>query len=263
MDRPAPTAAAPPRSVGIMQPYFFPYLGYFHLIHAVDVFVLYDRVQFIKKGWVNRNRVLQPQTGTDIYFRAQAFNLSSNATIAEVGLDTDSRWKQKLLKDLHHLYRRALFFEETMSLLETIFKPKLSTLSAFNALSIRTVAQHLGIQTQIIDNPQDMVAREPIFSQPHAFPQMDNKHARIVQFCLSEGFTKYINPIGGMDLYKREVFLGAGLDLGFVKSVTPTYPQLHGGTFVPYLSILDTLMHLGAQQTGGLLDQYEVIRPHS
>lgn len=210
-----------------MQPYFLPYIGYWQLLAAADQFVLYDQIQYTKKGWINRNRFL-------LNGRDEVFTLPLRK--APEGLDVVQREvapefdPNKLLARWRGAYQRAPHFAETIALMERVLSCADRNLFAFVRHSICTVSAHLGIHTPIVtssDLPADATAGRGA--------------EKVLGICRAEGATCYLNPIGGMELYDREAFVRRGVALQFLRAQPIEYAQL-GGTYVPWLSILDVLM---------------------
>jgi hypothetical protein len=212
--------------LAIMQPYFLPYIGYFQLIAAVDQFIVYDNIKYTKKGWINRNRLLQ--NGTDVMFSLPLKSDSDSLDVCQRELAADFN-RDKLLNQFKGAYRRAPHFEQTFPLLERIVRHDDANLFRYLHHSIVTICEHLDIQTRIIVSSEIDI--------DHGLKSQD----KVLALCKAVGADIYVNAIGGMELYKKEEFLEQGVELKFIKSNAFEYPQL-GGTFVPWLSIIDVLM---------------------
>ena len=232
--------------LGIMQPYLFPYIGYYQLINVVDKYVIYDDVNFIKQGWINKNRILSG--GKELVFTVPLKNQSSFVTInkTEINLDLFVGWKNKFLKTVTHSYSRAPFFQETFALLEDIFGADHKTISALATDSIITVSNYLDIKT-------DFVRSSEIYGNA-------DLHAtdRILDICRREGASHYLNAIGGRELYDFEVFAKHGVCLNFMKAKPLAYQQFKN-EFVPWLYIIDVLMFNGKEVVKAYLNNYEII----
>ncbi|QEF98683.1 WbqC-like protein family protein [Stieleria maiorica] len=214
------------KRIAIMQPYFFPYIGYFHLLHAADSLVLYDNLQYTKKGWINRNRMLH--NGGDVLFSIPLRKASDYASIdqREVSTDFDRR---KLLNRVRAAYRKAPNFAATMNLFTTAIDHPESNLFRFVKHSIQLLCDHLGIRTSIIDS-----SNVPI---DHSMRGQD----KVLAICRALEATTYVNAIGGVSLYDQADFAGKGIELRFIQSENRRYQQFHY-PFVAWLSILDVLM---------------------
>lgn len=209
-----------------MQPYFFPYIGYFQLIGAVDMFIVYDNIKYTKKGWINRNRMLQ--NGKDVMFSLPLKRGSDYLDVCERELAADFN-RDKLLNRFKGAYRRAPYFAQTFPLVEQIVWSKDTNLFCFLHHSIIKTCEHLGIATEI-----------RIASDVAIDPDLKNQD-KVLALCAAVDATTYVNAIGGMALYSRETFREKGIDLKFVKSRPFEYAQF-GDVFVPWLSIIDVMM---------------------
>ncbi|NCS65963.1 MAG: hypothetical protein COS39_03845 [Hydrogenophilales bacterium CG03_land_8_20_14_0_80_62_28] len=212
--------------LAIMQPYFFPYIGYFQLIAAVDLFIVYDHIKYTKKGWINRNRLLQ--NGQDATFSLPLKSDSDSLDVCERELAAGFN-RDKLLNQFKGAYRRAPYFEQTFPLIERIVRYEDTNLFGFLHHSIVKTCEQLGITTEIKVSSGLAI--------DHGLKNQD----KVLALCEAVGATTYINAIGGMDLYARETFREKGIDLKFIRSRPFEYPQL-GNEFVPWLSIIDVMM---------------------
>ena len=213
--------------LAIMQPYFFPYIGYFQLINAVEKFVIYDDVNFIKQGWINRNAIL-------MHCRPQRFTVplsgaSSFKKIASVSLSTDPTWRRKFLKALVGAYGKAPYFSNIYQLVAKVLESEGQYIGALALNSLRAVTEYLGLATEIV--PTSSVYRNSDLKGA----------ARIMDICRLEKANEYLNMAGGMHLYDRDEFAAHGIHLAFLSPEFPAYRQF-GCDFVPALSILDVLM---------------------
>jgi hypothetical protein len=212
--------------VAIMQPYFLPYVGYYQLIGAVDLFIVYDNIKYTKKGWINRNRLLL--NGKDATFSLPLKHDSDALDVRDRELaNTFSR--EKLLNHFREAYRRAPFFEQTFSLLEGIVRYERNNLFDYLHHSVVAACNHLGIDTEI-----RISSTVPI---DHSLKSQD----KVLALCRSVGADVYINAVGGIDLYSREVFRNCGIELRFIRPMEFAYRQF-GAAFVPWLSIVDVMM---------------------
>lgn len=226
--------------VGIMQPYFFPYIGYWQLLNAVDKYVVYDDVNYIKNGWINRNRILingQPHWFTLPLDKASPFNL-----INETNISSENKLKENMLKTLHMAYHKAPFFNEVFPLVEkTIFYSLNLSESLF--FSIQEIAKYLGIRTELI-----------LSSTLNKDNTLKGKN-KVLSICKLLNADVYLNAIGGQDLYDKQEFQEHNLKLEFLQTDKVIYKQLKN-QFVPNLSIIDVLMFNSAEQVKQMLNQY-------
>lgn len=241
--------------IAIMQPYFFPYIGYFQLIEAVDKVILYDYVHYIKKGWIKRNRILEKNRGPR-WIEAPVLKESSHKRIYEVKIDTGSDWQRSILKLLEHNYKKAIGYQEVMPALLPLFEHTFTHLAAFNFESIRTVVGLLGISTSIEYGSGHFLEIE---TEIEDFPPAsERRNQRIWKICQKERADTYINPIGGTELYNKGLFSQEGFSLLFLKTGEYCYPQTVQ-QFIPHLSIIDVLFNCGIQGTKTLLTNYQLV----
>lgn len=231
--------------LGIMQPYFFPYIGYWQLMNAVDTYVIYDDVSFIKNGWINRNRILI--NGEAKYFNLPTTGAGSFVQIKDVKLNPDPVLIGKLLKKLEVSYRKAPLYGEVMPLLERILTYE--TLSMVNLLEfqLREIAAYLGITTQLLISSRDVKKDNSLSGQD-----------KVIDICRSLKATEYYNAIGGQELYDSEAFSRNGISLYFLKTSSIIYPQ-YKNEFVCDLSIIDVMMFNPVEDIRKMLLAYRLL----
>lgn len=212
--------------VAIMQPYFFPYIGYFQLIAAVDLFILYDNIKYTKKGWINRNRMLQ--NGEDAIFSLPLKKGSDYLDVCERELATDFNCG-KLLNQFHETYRRAPYFQQTFPLIEKIVRFGDRNLFRYLHYSIVETCRHLDIATEIR------------ISSSIAVDLGLKSQDKVLAMCKAVGANTYVNAIGGMELYSKDDFLERNIVLKFIRSLPFEYRQFDN-EFIPWLSIVDVMM---------------------
>jgi hypothetical protein len=230
--------------VAIMQPYFLPYIGYFQLINAVDKFVIYDDVNYINRGWVNRNQVLI--NGKPSMITVPLKEASQNKLIKEIEVSTDEKWKVKMLRTIELSYKKAPFFSEVFLLVQTILNSDYQTIAQLNLTSIKLVCKYLAIDTTL-----------EVSSKKYDNKDLSGQQ-RILDICSKEGAKHYINPIGGIELYESAYFNESNITINFLKSNPVIYNQL-GNEFVPWLSILDVMMYNGREKTNSLLNNFSLV----
>ncbi len=232
--------------LGIMQPYLFPYIGYYQLVHAVDKFVVYDDVNFIKQGWINRNRILV--NCSDHIFTVPLANQSSFQTISntEINYKLFPQWKSKFMKTIAGSYSKAPNYTEAAGLIENMLSQNQATISQMAATTIVDIYRYLGLE-------KEFVLTSAIYKNDDL-----KAYERVIDICNKENASAYINPIGGQELYSKDIFSQAGLTLNFIRSNKVVYPQFNC-EFVPWLSIIDLLMFLSKEQIREYLSAYELI----
>lgn len=231
-------------TIAIMQPYIFPYIGYFQLINAVDKFIIYDDVNFINKGWINRNNILV--AGKPNLFTIPLKDASQNKLINEVHLLKGDPWRKKFLKTLQQSYQKAPNYQKVFVLIEGIVLLEPETIHELTVIALQKICAYIGIETEIIPssriyNNTDLKGQE-----------------RILDICKKEQASHYINPIGGMELYDKVKFEKECIKLNFLKSVASPYSQFQNA-FVPWLSVIDVLMFNRSEDINTLLQEYELI----
>lgn len=231
--------------LAVMQPYFFPYLGYWQLIHSVDRFVALDDVNFIKQGWINRNRILV--NGQPCYFTLPLDGASPNRHIRDIALHGKQFRPDKMLRSILLAYRTAPYFAEVFPVVEDIILHQADNLSAYLFNSISRMVDFLGIDTELVPSssihPKDGLTGE----------------ARVIDICRREGAGVYINPEGGQLLYTGSHFAREDISLRFLVMRMAPYAQ-RSEVFNPYLSIIDLLMMEGRDNTRHRLDHFDLLQ---
>jgi len=232
--------------IGIMQPYFFPYLGYFQLVNHVDKFVFYDDVNFIKKGWINRNKILI--NNDQCFFTIPLKGLSQNKKINEIKIDFNCKDRLKFMKSIEFSYKRAPYFKEVFELIKIcVLSFDEDYISNLAINSIALVSDYLNINTKFI-----------VSSKVHSKSVNLKGANRLVDICKKEKSRDYINPIGGQALYSKDEFNSQDINLKFLKSRMDCYKQFKSRSFVNNLSIIDVLMFNSKEDVLNLLNQYEL-----
>jgi hypothetical protein len=232
--------------LAIMQPYFFPYIGYWQLIHTVDCFVLFDDVQYMRHGWVNRNRILKPGGGWQ-YIMVPLKKHAMKELIKNVQAHPDKKWKELIIKQLAHYKKKAPYFEETKEMVsEILFRNNEQGIVSINFFTIKKLSTYLDIEKKII------ISSEKNFD----YSNIDNAGEWALRIAEQLGANDYINPVAGAKLFDREKFALSNINLSFLKSQDITYSQ--AGDFEPSLSIIDVLMFNGIEGTKNLLRKYSI-----
>ncbi|MHA1342183.1 MAG: WbqC family protein [Promethearchaeota archaeon] len=230
--------------LAVMQPYLFPYIGYFQLINAVDKFVILDDVNFIKRGWINRNYILV--NGKKNLFTVPLEKASQNKLIKDTYVVSDTKWKINFLKTIKFSYSRAPYFKNIYPIIQIIINNKENNLSKFIYYSLIKINEYLNIKTKIVPSSE-------IYRNNHLKGQY-----RILDICKKEKANHYINPPGGQQLYERALFEKNGIKINFIKTNYFFYKQFNN-EFVPNLSILDILMFNSKERIYQFLKEYRLI----
>ena len=229
-----------------MQPYVFPYLGYYQLIRAVDHFVVLDDVTYIKQGWINRNQILVE--GRAAMFSVPLEGASSHAMIRDVLVNgkSYSHWRTKFLKTLAFNYRKAPFFAEIGPIVEDVIAAP-----GTERVSIRDIAVHsLDAVMRYLRVPFPYS-----LSSDYAKPDDVRGADRVLLLCRARGADTYCNLPGGAKLYDRDAFRSQGITLEFLTPHDVVYPQ-NRANFVPGLSMLDVLMFNSREAVRTMLGAY-------
>jgi hypothetical protein len=230
--------------LAIMQPYFFPYIGYWQLIHAVDRFVIYDDVNYIKGGWVNRNRILI--NGKSTFVTVPLHQSSPFKRICDTALQPSLVWRDKLVKMVEMTYRKATYFVEVFPVVEGLIRHETDNLSGYLAHQLQTLSAFMGINAEFV-----------VTSRCYENNDLSGQE-RLLDVCKREGATTYINLQGGQVLYERTAFTQYGVDLKFLIPSAMEYKQF-GTTHVPWLSIIDVMMFNSRSQLTALLNQFVLV----
>jgi hypothetical protein len=233
------------KSIAIMQPYFLPYIGYFQLIAAVDQFVLLDDVNYITRGWVNRNQLLLD--GAAHKFTVPLQGASQNRLICDLKLVEETSWRDRLLRTIHQAYRRAPYYFQVIVMLERMLNYPALKLDEFLRNSLEEVVRYLSLEVQIVNT-----------SRIYQNSQLKGQE-RILDICRQERADRYINPIGGVDLYDRTTFLKQDIPLFFLRPRPTTYSQ-GCAEHIPWLSIMDVLMFNDKSALRQLLTERDLVR---
>lgn len=229
--------------LGIMQPYFFPYLGYWQLINAVDTYVVYDDVAYIKGGWINRNNILV--NGSAHLITLPLENSSSFKNINEIEITKNQKNIEKLLKTIQMSYSKAPYFQVVYTMIEKLLKEN-TNIAMLNYNSICEINKYIGVKTKVLLSSE--------IEKDNSLKAQD----KVIHINKLLGADTYVNAIGGMELYNKEDFNKEGIELKFLKMNDVKYQQLKN-EFVPNLSIIDVLMFNSHKQIKEMLDDYTLL----
>ncbi|GAA6203350.1 WbqC family protein [Thalassotalea sp. SU-HH00458] len=214
--------------VAIMQPYFVPYIGYFQLINAVDKFVIYDDIEYTKKGWINRNRILR--NGEPVFISLPLKKDSDYLNVCQRTLSHNwDKDKRKLLNQIKGNYSKAKSFDIVYPLIENIINFENDNLFEFLHHSLKVICNYLNINTEFV-----------ISSSLKIDPKLKSQD-KVIEICNKLHASQYINPVGGLALYTQEEFSLHHIKLSFLQSTEFTYEQF-SNEYCPWLSILDVMM---------------------
>ena len=231
--------------IAIMQPYFFPYIGYFQLINSVDKFIIYDNVQYTRKGWINRNRILNGNNDKVLTLplkKAHQIDLINSRHLA----DSWEKDKIEMLKLIENSYIKSPNFKTIFPIITSCLESPNNNLIDFILDSLHLLLSYLRINTEIIKSSDVNI--------DHTLKSQD----KIIAICEKLNATTYINAEGGQKLYNIDDFNNKGIKLKFIKSLPIKYKQFKN-EFIPWLSIIDVLMFNKRQDIIPYLNKYTLI----
>jgi len=230
-----------------MQPYFFPYMGYFQLMYLVDRWVAFDQIQFIDKGWINRNRILHPDPNKSWQFVTLPLDGKHRFDrICDIAVKSDVDWRAQILGKLTHYKKKAPYYSETIDLVRACFDTSENSLARLVTGILRATAAYLEIQTPIDVQSEMHLELGPV----------DHAGQWALRFAEALGACEYINPIGGKAIFKPEEFHESGIQLSFLDPEPVIYDQKRDD-FEQGLSIIDVLMWNGREATSSMVRQQQ------
>lgn len=227
-----------------MQPYFFPYLGYFSLLDSVDAFLVYDDVNFIRRGWVNRNNFLGAQGAYRYTLPVQ--NASQNKQICDLNISQFNEHKKQFLTSIEHSYKKAPYYEETAFLLNRIYATDDDNLSSFLTRSLQLVANYIGMSVTILRSSELKIAQDKA------------RQDRIIEICKVLEATTYINASGGAELYDSSSFEIEKIALKFIQFEGAAYKQHKSSPFISNLSVVDGMMFNSPSDLLSIIKRYSI-----
>lgn len=233
------------KKIAVMQPYFFPYLGYFSLIKHTDEFMLFDPVQFIRHGWIERNRVLKQNEGW-LYIKVPLVKHDRDTLIKDVRIDTTQDWQAKLLAQLQTYKKVAPYFDEVYTLVKGAISGDHEDIVSLDKACLLAVCDYLDIKKEL-----------PVFSElglEIRQPQAADEWA--LEICKAKGdVDEYWNPPGGAAFFNREKYDAAGIKLVFQSVQLEPYDQRRQ-PFEAGLSIIDVMMFNSPAEINTMLDRF-------
>lgn len=233
--------------LAIMQPYFFPYIGYFQLIKAVDRFIIFDDVQYIERGWIHRNRILLNGEPTYINLPIKKAPRDTLINQRELAAHEMARYKDKTLAQLRMTYKKMPYFEQVTHLVDAVLSYPETNIALFLANSLRMVCDYLAIDTPMTSSSSIALPDNSVRAQE-----------RIISLCKVLQADQYINSIGGQALYRGADFVQENIKLQFIKCNDIVYQQ-PAPIFVPHLSIIDVMMCNSLDDIRQMLNNYQLV----
>lgn len=232
--------------LAIMQPYFLPYIGYFSLIMATDEWIVFDSVQFIRHGWIERNRILKPNEGWQ-YISVPLIKQPLGTLIKNTVIRVEEPWRQKIFRQLEHYHKRAPHYTKVIEFLQESFKYETNSITKLNTHLMECICSYIGIK----------------FSA-HIYSEMNLIHDEVtdpgewaLNISKAVNAKQYINPPGGVQLFDKGKFKREGIKLHFLRNNLTPYNQRRPA-FEAGLSIIDTMMFCSPEEIKGLVGDYEL-----
>ncbi|WP_202406085.1 WbqC family protein [Hufsiella ginkgonis] len=227
-----------------MQPYFFPYLGYYSLIKHTDAWIIFDSVQYIRHGWIERNRVLKPAEGWQ-YISVPLEKHGRDILIRDVKIREED-WRDRITRQLAH-YKKSPYFEPVMALVKQCFDIDTNDITSLNAHILEHTCRYLGISFNY-----------QVFSRMNLrIGEVNDAGDWALQISKAFGASGYVNPPGGAGLFDSEKFKAAAIDLKFLNINLNDYSQRRK-TFEPGLSIIDVMMFNSKEDINIMLDDFQI-----
>lgn len=235
--------------LGIMQPYFLPYLGYFSLLKQTDKFILFDTVQFIRHGWIERNRILKPEAGWQ-YIKVPLKKHVRDTIIKNIVINNDQDWRGLISRQLVHYKKRSPFYHETINVLNRALNIETDSIVKLNENILKEVCGYIGIDVNMhIFSEMNLVVEEAKAPDEWA-----------LNICKALGNAdEYWNPQGGLEFFDRNKYQNGGIDIKFQKINLKRYSQKRK-VFEPSLSIVDVMMFNEPEEINTMLDDYELLK---
>ncbi|WP_026452221.1 WbqC family protein [Aequorivita capsosiphonis] len=231
--------------LAVMQPYLFPYIGYFQLVKAVDVFVFYDDVNYINKGWINRNKILLNEN--EYLFTIPCIKASQNKLIKDIEYDNNHRDFKKILGTMNQVYSKAPYFNEVWTLISTVFERDLKFISTLAQESVIQISKYLELNA-VFKSSSDF------HSETVGMERAD----RLIEICKREKANEFVNATGGRALYEKSYFQNNGININFINSEGAIEYKQFSNEFIPWLSIIDILMFNSVAEVQQMLYKYKL-----
>ena len=228
-----------------MQPYIFPYIGYYQLIDAVDQFIIFDDVNFIKRGWINRNHILLNKNKH--LFSIPLSKSSQNKLICDIKVNFPEKERKAFLRTISNAYKRAPYFVDVYTMLEEIIYYEDEDLTSYLHNSLLKTCQYIGIKVNMQRS-----------SKIH-YNRLLDAETKIIDICNNLSAVTYINLPGGRDLYNKEIFTKNGMELKYIHSLFDEikYKQ-YSNEFIDNLSCIDFMMFNDKDNLSNLIKKYNL-----
>lgn len=230
--------------LAIMQPYFLPYLGYFSLINQADTFILFDTPQFIRHGWIERNKILK-MNGESFYVKVPLIKHKRETRINDIAINNAINWKEKMFAQLMHYKKKAPYYQDVILILEDLFSLETDSIVELNYNALVKICQYLGIKTPI-----------KIWSKMNIkIEDVTNPDEWALNICKALSASAYFNPVGGMSFFDTDKYKSHDIDLKFLE-IYPTIYNQFGNAFTPFLSIIDVIMFNDKDEINNMVNNF-------
>ena len=236
----------PQMKIAIMQPYFLPFIGYFSLINEVDEFILFDTPQFIRHGWIERNRILK-QNGEPLYIKVPLKKHTRETVIKDLVINNSENWKDKILAQLVPYKKKAPYYWKVVELLKRSWDIETDSIVELNYRTLKTICQYLEIKTPI-----------KIWSEMNIkIDEVNSPDEWALNICKALGANSYLNPIGGLDFFDKTKYENDDIEINFIEMISVKYNQF-SNEFAPFLSILDVMMFNDVDEIKSMLNYFKL-----
>ncbi|MDE4453835.1 WbqC family protein [Psychrobacter sp. DAB_AL62B] len=225
--------------LAVMQPYLFPYIGYYQLVYASSIFIFYDDVNFIKQSYINRNNILA--NGKALRFTLPVLGASSNVPIESLEYSDG----KKILRTIAQAYSKSPYFYDVFSMIESVFSQENRSVTHINRMSIQVVFEYLNIDKKLLTASQIN------------YDRTQERADRLLELSKMHSCDQYINSQGGKKLYQKGYFEEQGVELNFIETEIQPYSQ-NSDEFIPYLSMIDILMNCSKDDIVEMLSSYKL-----
>jgi hypothetical protein len=232
------------KKIAIMQPYFFPYIGYFQLIQASNIFIIFDDAQYIRHGWVNRNRILKPESGWQ-YINVPLQKHEQTALIKDIKVQNGD-WKIKIIRQIEHYKKKAPYYNLVKCFLEDCFEFESELITELNAHYLKKVCNSIELPLNLKISSYEN----------YNYSAVSNAGDWALRICEQVGGAEYINPIAGKDLFDEFKFDESKIKLNFLEHGDISYGQRRSGVIESGLSIIDVMLFNSNEQIHSLLKNY-------
>jgi hypothetical protein len=234
--------------LAIMQPYFFPYLGYYALIKATEKWVVFDTAQYIRKGWVNRNRICSPAKEKIAYITVPVVKAPRETMLKDATIDVRQNWEERILGQLAYYRKKAPFYNRVIDVVKEVLFCKKNKISELNVFALKTTCEYLEIPFDYSIFSEDTMNINSV-NAPDEWSLEISKNMKA---------TSYYNPPGGVSFFDKSKFQVARIDLEFLSINLNAYECIEN-PFIPGLSIIDVMMFNNIKEINSMLNDYELL----